>query len=125
MNTAVGCKRHRRINQVTDEGKQHRHFVTDAVNEQAEQDNAHPERPDARPLQFADGNLIQAEVGRKLSPAKNHAADKSVGGGDDGDEAAPEKKLVVPIIHGFRNAVLLQTGGQLSMANPELAGIVA
>ena len=96
----VSRKRHRRVNQITDEGKNHRHFVADAVNEQAEHDDAHAERPDARALEFADGNLVQAEVRGELAAAQNHAADERVAGGDEGDETAPEKNFVVPVVHG-------------------------
>ena len=99
----VGHERHRGVNEIADEGKNHRHLVADAVNEQAENNDAHAERPDARALEFADDDIVQAEIGLELSAAQNHAADEGVAGGDEGDEAAPEKNFVVPVVHGFWN----------------------
>jgi hypothetical protein len=34
-----------------------------------------------------------------LPPAQDHAADEGVARGDEGDVAAPEQDLVVPVIH--------------------------
>jgi len=50
-------------------------------NEQAEDDDAHAERPDARALEFADGNLVEAEVGGELSRRTKSCGDESVAGG--------------------------------------------
>jgi hypothetical protein len=50
-------------------------------------------------LQFSDGNFVESEVGDELAAAKNHATDKGVGSGDEGNEAAPEEDFVVAIVH--------------------------
>jgi len=121
MDTTIRGKGHGRVNQVTDKRKQHRHLVADAVNEQAEHNDADAKRPDPRPLQFADRNLVQAEIRDKLAAAKNHAADECVGSGDQGNETAPKQNLIVPVFHGEWNAVLLPNSRQLSMVNANLS----
>ena len=117
VNGVVSRKRERGINQITGERKNHRDFVTDAVNEEAEQDDAHAERPDARADEFADGNFVEAEVrGEVRAGAKNDAADERVARGDERNEAAPEKNFVVFVVHGNWNGVMLATGEKVSTA---------
>ena len=99
LNRAVGGKCHGAVNEITDKRKDHRHLVADAVNEQAEHDDAHAERPDARARQFTGGDLVQAKVGHELPAAQDDAADEGVGRGDQGDETAPEQDFVMAIVH--------------------------
>ena len=117
VNGTVGRKRERGVDEITGKGKNHRDLVTDAVNEEAEQNNAHAKRPDARADEFADGNFVEAEIrGEPRAGAKNDAADERVARGDEGDEAAPEQNLVVFVIHGNWNGVMLATIEKVSTA---------
>ena len=99
MNALVRREGQRAVNQVADEGKDHRHFVANAVNEKAEDDDAHAEGPDAGALEFAHIHLIETEVGHELAAAENHAADERVAGGDEGYKAAPEQNGIVTLVH--------------------------
>ena len=102
VNGTVSCKSQSNVDKITGEGKNHRHLVADAVNEKTEHDDAHTERPDARALQFTDRNLVQPKIRDELSAAQNHAADKRVARGDEGNETATENNFVVTVVHdGF------------------------
>ena len=99
LNALVRREGQRAVNQITDEGKDHCHLVADAVNEEAEDDDAHAEGPDAGALEFAHVHLVETEVGHELAAAENHAADERVAGGDEGNKAAPEQDGIVTLVH--------------------------
>src|ERR1043165_79137 len=99
MDRAVGREGHCAVGKIAEERENHRYLVADSVNEQAENNDAHAEWPDARALQFTGANLIEAEVRDELPAAENHAADEGVARGDEGDEAAPEQDFVVAVGH--------------------------
>jgi len=101
MNRFIRSERQRAVSQITSEGKNHGFLVADAVNEQAEQDDAHSERPDARPRELAGGHFIEPEIRDELPAAKNHPADKRVGRSYERDEAAPEQDFVLVVVHEF------------------------
>src|ERR1700761_4783045 len=102
MDALISSKGHGGVDEITDERIDHRNFVADAIDEQAEQDNADAKGPDAGTLQFTDLDLVQTKISHKLAAAEDHAADERIAGGNEGDVTAPKQDFIVASVHGLR-----------------------
>ena len=96
MENGVGLEREHGVDGIADKTEHHRRPVAHAVDDQAEEDDRDGERPDARSEEFLGFDLVQAEV---CGPERGvvdeeRPRDEGERGGDEGDEATPEKLLV-------------------------------
>src|SRR5262249_44482364 len=78
LNCAVSCERHSDIKDIAEHGEDHRHLITNLIDDQAEQNDAYAERPDTGALQLSHVNFGQVKVRRKAHATQVHAAKKCV-----------------------------------------------